>query len=173
MVEAPMYARAEGYVSRRLADMGDVVKRGQLLAEISSPELDQQVLETEAALRRSRSAHRQTQAQLEQAVANLQMAEVTAERWATLVGKGVLSAQDGDEKRTILAARRADEAAARAVVQSAVESTTAAEAALARLTELKAFRQIRAPFDGRVSGIHANIGDKVMPARILVDIEKD
>ena len=163
MVEASIYARAEGYVSRRLADMGDVVKRGQVLAEISSPELDQQVLETEAALRRSRSAHRQTQAQLEQAQANLRLAEVTAERWQTLVGKGVLSKQDGDEKRTILAARQADEGAARAVVQSAVEATAAAEASLARVAELKGFRLIRAPFDGRVTARNIDVGSLVNP----------
>lgn len=163
MVEAPIYARAEGYVRRRLVDMGDTVARGQLMAEISSPELDQQILETEAALRRSRSGHRQAQAQLEQTAANLRMAEVTAERWETLVGKGVLSRQDGDEKRTLLAARRADEAAARAVVQSAVESMTAAEAAVARLAELKAFRQIRAPFDGRVTARAVDVGSLVNP----------
>jgi hypothetical protein len=58
MVEAPIYARAEGYVRRRLVDIGDTVTRDQLLAEISSPELDQQVLEAEASLRRSRSAQR-------------------------------------------------------------------------------------------------------------------
>jgi len=163
MVEAPIYARAEGYVSRRLADMGDLVKRDQVLAEISSPELDQQLLEAEATLRRTRSAHRQTQAQLEQAQANLRLAEVTAERWQTLVGKGVLSKQDGDEKRTILAARQADEGAARAVVQSAAEATTAAEASLARVAELKAFRQIHAPFDGRVTARNIDVGSLVNP----------
>jgi len=163
MVEAPIYARAEGYVSRRLADMGDLVTRDQVLAEISSPELDQQLLEAEATLRKARSAHRQAQAQLTQAVANLRLAEVTAERWQTLVGQGVLSKQDGDEKRTTLAARQADEAAARAAVQSAAESVGAAEAALGRVSELKAFRLIRAPFDGRVTSRIVDVGSLVNP----------
>ena len=163
MVEAPIYARAEGYVSRRLADMGDLVTRDQVLAEISSPELDQQLLEAEATLRRARSAHRQTQAQLTQATANLGLAEVTAERWQTLVSQGVLSKQDGDEKRTTLAARQADEAAARAAVQSAAESVGAAEASLGRVGELKAFRLIRAPFDGRVTSRTVDVGSLVNP----------
>ncbi|MFO7693561.1 MAG: efflux RND transporter periplasmic adaptor subunit [Vicinamibacterales bacterium] len=163
MVEAPLYARAEGYVRRRLVDIGDLVTRDQLLAEISSPEFDQQVLESEASLRRSRSAQRQAESQLGQSVANLRLAEVTAERWQTLVGKGVLSKQDGDEKRTTLAARQADEAAARAAVQSARESVGASEAALARLGELQAFRQIRAPFDGRVTARGIDIGSLVNP----------
>jgi RND family efflux transporter MFP subunit len=156
--ETPVYARADGYIKRRVADIGDRVKAGQLLAEIDSPELDQQIREAQAAVKRSQSALRQAEAALGQARANLGLAEVTARRWQTLVNKGVLSKQDGDEKRAILEARTADAAAAEANVQTARETISANEAALQRLVELQAFRQVRAPFAGVITARNVDVG---------------
>jgi len=156
--ETPVFARADGYIKRRVADIGDRVKAGQLLAEIDSPELDQQIREAQAAVKRSQSAFRQAEAALGQARANLGLAEVTARRWQTLVNKGVLSKQDGDEKRAILEARTADAAAAEANVQTARETISANEAALQRLVELQAFRQVRAPFAGVITARNVDVG---------------
>lgn len=160
-VETPVFARADGYVKRRLVDIGDRVKAGQLLAEIDSPELDQQIREAEAALQRSQSTLRQTEAALGQARANLGLAEVTAARWRTLVTKGVLSKQDGDEKQAALEVRTADAAAAEANVQAARENIVANQAALQRLRELQAFRQVRAPFDGVITSRNVELGSLV------------
>jgi RND family efflux transporter MFP subunit len=159
--ETPVFARADGYIKRRMADIGDRVKAGQLLAEIDSPELEQQIREAEAALKRSQSALRQVEAALEKARANLGLAEVTAARWRTLVNKGLLSKQDGDEKQAALEARTADVAAAEADVQAARESIAAYEATLQRLRELQAFRQVRAPFAGVITARTVEVGSLV------------
>lgn len=157
-VETPVFARADGYIKRRLADIGDRVKTGQVLAEIDSPELDQQIREAEAAVKRVQSTLRQVQAAQEQARANLGLAEVTAKRWQALVNKGVLSKQDGDEKRSAYEARRADVAAAEANVQAARDNISATEATLQRLLELQSFRQVRAPFAGVITARNVDVG---------------
>jgi len=156
--ETPIFARADGYIKQRTVDIGDRVKAGQLLAEIDSPELEQQIREAGAALQRSQSGLRQAEAALGQARANLGLAEVTAKRWQTLVDKGVLSKQDGDEKQSALDARRADVAAAEANVQAARETIVANQAALQRLRELQAFRQVRAPFTGVITARNVDVG---------------
>jgi len=159
--ETPIFARADGYVKQRTVDIGDRVKAGQLLAEIDSPELEQQIREAEAGRKRAQSALRQAEAALRQARANLELAAVTAKRWQTLVDKGVLPRQEGDEKRAVLAARTADVAAAEANVQGAQENIAASEAALRRLMELQSFRQVRAPFDGVITGRNVEVGSLV------------
>jgi RND family efflux transporter MFP subunit len=159
--ETPVFARADGYIRRRVADIGDRVKAGQLLAEIDSPELNQQIRGAQAAVKRSQSALRQAEAALGQARANLGLAEVTAKRWQTLVNKGVLSKQDGDEKQSAFEARRADVAAAEANVQAARENIAANEATLQRLLELQAFRQVRAPFAGVITARNVEVGTLV------------
>ena len=159
--ETPIFARADGYIRRRLADIGDRVKAGQLLAEIDSPELEQQIREAQAALKRSQSALRQAEAALAQARANLGLAEVTAKRWQVLVSKGVLSKQDGDEKQAALEARQADATAAEANVQAARENIAANQATLQRLLELQAFRQVRAPFAGVITARNVDLGTLV------------
>jgi len=160
-METPVFARADGYVKRWLADIGDRVKAGQILAEIDSPELDQQIRETEAGLKRAQSAWRQAQAAHQQALANLRLAEVTAKRWETLVAKGVLSKQDGDEKRSAYEARQADAAAAEANVQAAGDNIAAAEATLQRLRELQSFCLVRAPFKGVITARNVDVGTLV------------
>jgi len=128
---------------------------------MESPELDAQVREAQATLQRARSNLRQSEASLSQAKANLGLAEVTARRWLALVGKGVLSKQDGDEKQAALDARKADVAAAEAAVQAAQESIAAYEATVQRLHELQSFRQVRAPFDGVITARSVDVGSLV------------
>jgi RND family efflux transporter MFP subunit len=161
LTEVVVFARADGYVKRRLADIGDRVTSGQLLAEIESPELDQQIGEARATLKRAQSSLRQSEAALAQSRANLGLAEVTARRWQTLVSKGVLSKQDGDEKQSALDARKADVQAAEAAVQAARDNIAANEAAVQRLSELQSFRQVRAPFAGVVTLRNIDVGSLV------------
>lgn len=158
MTEVPIHARADGYVRRRLVDIGDRVREGALLAEIDSPELAEQIRQAAAAEERARAALRQSEAAAAQSRANLELAEVTMQRWQTLVGKGVLSKQDGDEKQTAFRARQADLAASEAAVAAAQESLRAAAADHRRLLELQGFRQVRAPFDGIVTVRNTEVG---------------
>lgn len=128
--ETPVYARTSGYLLRFLADLGDRVKAGQPLAVIEGPEVDQ-------ALNQSRAA-------LEQARANLELARSSAERWKSLGGKNAVSQQEVDEKSAALAAREAD--------------LHAAEADVSRLTQLKQYQTIVAPFDGVISARNVEVG---------------
>ncbi len=130
METAPIYARTSGYVRRWHVDIGDTVRRGQLLAELDAPEVEQQL---EAA-----------RADLETAIANQQLAATTAQRWNTLLAKDAVSKQEADEKAGDLRARTAIANAARANV--------------ARLATLAGFTRITAPFDGIVTTRTAQVG---------------
>src|SRR5437016_5722587 len=117
--ETTIYPRANGYVKSWKADIGDNVKEGQLLAEIETPEVDQQ---------------------LAQAKANYDIAKVTADRWRDLAAKKVVAAQENDEK------------------QKAAE---AARANLEQLQKMQGFKEIRAPFGGKISARHVDVGTLV------------
>src|SRR5271157_4587939 len=78
LTEAPVLARADGYIKRRLVDIGDRVAAGQLLAEIEAPELDQQVKQAQANLQQTQAALTQAKAALDQGLANRELARVTA-----------------------------------------------------------------------------------------------
>jgi multidrug efflux pump subunit AcrA (membrane-fusion protein) len=101
--EAPIYARTSGYLKRWLVDIGTPVKAGQLLAEIESPEVDQQL--------------RQAQADLATAEANQKIADLTAARWRNLRASDSVSKQEADEKISLAASGDAQMQAARANVQ--------------------------------------------------------
>ncbi len=156
MVETPIYARADGYMKQRPVDIGDRVKKGQLLVEIESPELDQQIDQAKATLAQSKAALQQLHASLVAAESNLKLARVTADRWKTLADQGVFAKQDYDEKAAALELGEAN-------VKSAQENITAAEAtvvangaALRRLENLKAFDRLEAPFDGVITARSLN-----------------
>src|SRR6516162_7398884 len=89
VTEAPILARADGYLRRRLVDIGDRVNAGQVVAEIEAPELDQQIHQAEAAVEQAQAATEQSQASLEQGKANRELARITAERWKILAGRGI------------------------------------------------------------------------------------
>lgn len=127
---APIYARTNGYVGRWLVDIGDKVARGQLLATLEAPELEQQL----AAAR----------ADLKTAEANERLARTTAERWRAMLAKDAVSRQETDEKQGDLAARSAIADAARANV--------------ARLQATMDFTRLRAPFGGVVTSRTAELG---------------
>lgn len=143
----PLYARVNGYLKSFAFDLGDSVKKGQLVAEIDSPEVDQQLRQAKATLAVAQAAQLQAQA-------NLELANLASERWAALVKERAVSQQEADEKRLTLVARAADLEASKAAVK-------AQEAAVKRLEELQSFKQIVAPFDGVIAARNVEIGTLV------------
>jgi RND family efflux transporter MFP subunit len=142
-----LFARASGYVTEWRRDIGAHVTKGEILATISAPDLDQQLEEAKAELV-------QLQAAVEQAKANADLGKVTDQRTARLVAQGWSSAEQGDTDRLTSASRTAALAVAKANV-------AAQQAAVNRLQELTQFEQIKAPFDGVVTARNVDIGDLV------------
>lgn len=128
--QAPIFARVSGYLKSWKADIGTRVKAGQLLAEIETPDLDQQLL--------------QAQADLATAEAEAALAESTAKRWQSLLATDSVAHQDADEKRSAAKAR-----------QAALKS---ARANFERYSALKNFARLTAPFDGTVTARNTDIG---------------
>jgi RND family efflux transporter MFP subunit len=128
--EAPIYARTSGYLEQWFFDIGAHVKRGQLLAEIETPELDQQLQQAENDLRTAQ--------------ANLYLAQVTADRWVTLLKQAVVSKQETDQAVS-------DSNAKRATVDSAAANVR-------RLQQLQEFEHVYAPFDGVITARDTDIG---------------
>jgi multidrug efflux pump subunit AcrA (membrane-fusion protein) len=144
LTEAFIYARANGYLRKRFADIGDHVRKGQLLALIDAPDLDQQVDQ-------AREQLRQAEAQLDQQKAQLALNKVTWERWRTLVAKGVFSRQDGDQ-------READYRAQLALVGSADRNVESYRANLRRVIALQEYERVTAPFDGIITQRNTDVG---------------
>jgi len=142
-----IYARASGYVTAWYKDIGAHVKKGDVLAAIAAPDLDQQLAQAKAQLV-------QLLASVQQAQANEDLGRVTDQRTSRLVAQGWTSAQQGDTDRLTLASRVAALDVARANVE-------AQQAAVGRLEELTQFEQIKAPFDGIVTARSVDIGDLV------------
>jgi len=127
---APIYARTSGYMRKWFVDIGDNVGRGQLLAVIDAPEVDQQLAAARADLQTAR--------------ANQQLAATTATRWRSMLGKDAVSKQETDEKVGDLAAKSAVANAARANVS--------------RLQYQQGFTRLTAPFAGVVTTRSTDIG---------------
>jgi RND family efflux transporter MFP subunit len=128
--DAPIYARTSGYLKHWYFDIGAHVQKGQLLVEIETPELDQQL--------------QQARADLDTAQANLNIARISADRWQDLVRTGSVSQQETDQYVSNLKA-----------VQATVESNAAN---VRRLEQLQSFEKVCAPFDGIVTARNTDIG---------------
>jgi RND family efflux transporter MFP subunit len=144
---ATLFARATGYIKTRNADIGTRLKKGDVLAVIAAPDLDQQLEQAKGQLV-------QFQAAVQQAEANADLGRVTDQRTARLVAQGWSSAQQGDTDRLTLAARQAAVAVAKANV-------VAQQAAVDRLQQLTEFERITAPFDGVVTSRLIDVGSLV------------
>src|ERR1700685_2172133 len=129
-IDTPIYARTSGYLRKWYADIGTHVHAGRLLAEIETPELDQQVQEA--------------QSDLAAAQANQQLAQITADRWTKLLAKNAVSKQETDQATSELNARQSVLAAAQANVR--------------RLQQLQGFEKVYAPFDGVITARNIDIG---------------
>jgi len=131
--ETAIYARTNGYVRKWNVDIGAKVEAGQLLAEIETPEVDQEL--------------NQARASVAQASANLNLARVTLMRWQKLLGEKVVSPQEYDQNKSAADARAAD--------------LQVAEANVKRLEELQGFEKIVAPFTGIVTARNIDNGNLV------------
>lgn len=161
LIESPIYARADGYLSKRNVDIGDRVKAGDVLAEIETPELEQQIQQARATLAQAQASTKQLEAAIVQARANLNLAQVTADRWKKLADKGAVARQDTDEKQAAWEVRQAELTAAEANLNAARSLVTANEANLKRLEELKSFDKVTAPFSGIVTVRNVDVGTLV------------
>ncbi len=135
IIDAPIYARTNGYLRKWYVDIGAHVKAGQLLAEIETPEVDQQL--------------RQARADLATAEANVHLAEITAERYAGLLKTDSVSKQDADNAESDFAAKKA-------TVQSS-------EANVKRLEDLQSFEKVYAPFAGVITARNTDVGALIDP----------
>jgi membrane fusion protein, multidrug efflux system len=133
LVEAPIYARTSGYLKRYLVDIGAHVKAGDLLAEIDTPELNQELA--------------QARAQLLQADAALALAKTTAARWADLLKSASVSEQEAAEKQSDLELKAATVEAARANVR--------------RLEDMQGFERVTAPFAGTIIERSTDVGQLI------------
>jgi RND family efflux transporter MFP subunit len=128
--DTPIYARTNGYLKRWYVDIGAHVGAGQLLAEIDTPEIDQQL--------------EQARADLKNAQANEQLAQITATRWQNLLKSNSVSKQETDQAVQDLSAR-----------QASVDSMTAN---VHRLEQLQSFEKVYAPFAGVITARNTDIG---------------
>jgi RND family efflux transporter MFP subunit len=168
VTEAPVLARASGYIVKRLADIGDRVAAGQVLAQIEAPELDQQILQAKAQVDQSASAIQQAQANLVQGQANLQLAEVTKDRWQKLFDKGVVSRQENDTYRAQWAAQQANVDSLGKAVAAARSNLGASQANLARLNDMRSYQTVRAPFSGVITLRNVDTGVLVTEGSTLL-----
>jgi RND family efflux transporter MFP subunit len=156
--DAPIYARASGYLKRWYADIGSRVKAGQVLAEIDVPELDHQVTQAKADLQQVKATLDRALADREQGRANEELARVTAQRWRELATKGVVSRQENDQYQAQYQAQSANVQALEKAIAAARSSIASAEANLARLEELQGYKTVRAPFDGVITARNTDVG---------------
>ena len=129
-IDAPIYARTNGYLKRWYVDIGSKVKEGQLLAEIDTPEVNQQL--------------RQARADLATSQANLNLSKITADRYEGLLKTDSVSKQESDNAAGDYAAKQA--------------SLQSAQANVKRLEELQSFQKIYAPFSGVITARNTDIG---------------
>ncbi len=168
ITEAPILARADGYLKRRVADLGDRVTAGQMLAEIDAPELDQQIQQAEAAVEQAQAAVEQAQASLAQGRANRDLARITAERLKTLNERGIAPQQDRDQSQAQLAAQDANVQAAEKLIVAQRSSLAAARANLGRLHAIDAYRTVKAPFAGVITQRNVDVGALVNAGSTLL-----
>lgn len=136
-VESPIYARATGYLLHWYVDIGAHVKRGQVLADLDTPEIDQELA--------------QAIAQREQASASLALAKTTLARWLQLRQRDAVSQQELDDRQ--------------GTYNQDVANLAAAEANVKRLAQLESFKRIVAPFDGVITQRNVDIGDLIDAGR--------
>jgi RND family efflux transporter MFP subunit len=151
VTEAPVLARASGYIKQRYADIGDRVKQGQLLAEIDAAEVDKQVEQAKATVQQAKSSLDQANANLSQSKTNAEMARVTFQRWDALVAKGAVSRQDADTYKSQAEALGQNVQSLQNAVEAARSNIAVAQANLDRLTQVQGYLKVRAPFDGVIT----------------------
>jgi RND family efflux transporter MFP subunit len=156
--DAPIYARASGYLKQWNVDIGGHVKVGQVLAQIEAPELDQQVRQAKATIQQTQASLDQAIANQQQGKANEEMSLLTAQRWQNLVTKGAVSRQENDQYQAQYQAQVANLNALQQAISAARGNIAAAEANLARLQEMQNYETVKAPFDGILTARNVDVG---------------
>ncbi|GAX45542.1 putative multidrug efflux pump, HlyD family protein [Tolypothrix sp. NIES-4075] len=170
--QTTIYARSTGYLRRWYVDIGDRVRSGQLLAEIDSPDTDQQVLQAKAELAQAQANVSQTRANLAKAIsdlkqarANLLIARQTWQRWQVLVKQGAVAQQEADTRYATYQANLANVEAAQNTVNSnsanikaAQANVYASQANFQRYTVLQSYKKVTAPFSGVITARNVNTG---------------
>jgi RND family efflux transporter MFP subunit len=151
---ANIFARTSGYIEKRYVDIGDQVKAGTLLAEITAPELDHQIAQAQATLTQDQAALHQTEASHE-------LARVTNARDSNLVKQGWLTLQQGDNDRLTLAAQQS-------AVDVAKSNIAAQQAQIRILNQEKAYQRVVAPFDGVVTQRYIDNGSLVQSGSTMM-----
>jgi RND family efflux transporter MFP subunit len=166
-------SRANGYVKKWYVDIGDRVKENDLLAELETPDLDQQIAQSRAQLV-------QTQANVQQAVANADFSKANLERYEQLTAQGLAAQQDLDQKRAQAKVDQASVAVAKANVD-------AQRSSLGQLEQQKSFARVTAPFAGTITSRSVDVGALVTagtgtplftlvavdPVRVFVPVPQD
>ena len=147
LTQSSVYARSNGYLKARFVDIGDHVRKGQLLALIDAPDLDQQVDQ-------AREQVRQANAQLDQQKTQLALNKITNDRYQALVARGVFSRQDGDQQQANYQSQLAN-------VGSAARNVDAFQANLRRVIALQSYERVTAPFDGIITQRNVDNGDLI------------
>jgi RND family efflux transporter MFP subunit len=168
ITEAPILARADGYLERRMVDIGDRVQAGQPVAAIAAPELDEQVRQLKAALQQAREGLDQALANLEQGKANLELARVTAERWAKVVARGGVSKQENDQYQAQYQAQVAAAQSLEKAVSAQRSNVAQAEANVAHMDEMQGYRVVKAPFAGVITLRNVDVGALVSAGNTLL-----
>ncbi|HEY6391258.1 MAG TPA: efflux RND transporter periplasmic adaptor subunit [Bryobacteraceae bacterium] len=168
VTEAPVLARAEGFVNKRYVDIGDRVAAGQLLAEIEAPDLDQQVRQAQASLQQSRADLERATAALEQGKVNESVAKVTAGRWSNLVREGIASKQENDLYQGQYQSQMANVRALDRAAAAARSSVDVAQANVDRVTDLKSYLKVKAPFAGVITLRNVDVGALVNSGNTLL-----
>jgi RND family efflux transporter MFP subunit len=140
-IETPIYSRTNGYLLKWYFDIGSHVKRGELLALVEAPEVDQQLMEAQAEVGRQE--------------ANAELARTTSERWKALVVKHAVSQQETDQTVSNYIAAQA--------------AVNASQANVNRLQQLQSYEKIIAPFDGVITARNTDIGDLINAGSALTD----
>jgi RND family efflux transporter MFP subunit len=145
--QADIYARASGYVLKRNVDIGDRVKAGQLLAEITAPEVDDQIAQLQNSVQQLEATTRQNEA-------NRSLAQVTWGRDSVLVNQGWVTRQQGDTDRYTLQAQQH-------ATQAAQNNAASMQAQLKSTNQQKIYQQVVAPFDGVVTQRNIDVGSLI------------
>lgn len=145
--DADLYARTNGYVKRYLVDIGETVEVGDLLAEIDTPEIDQELKQAQATLEQAKASRNLTASKLD-------LAGLTLKRSRTLAGRGVETQQALDENEAAFKV-------AEATVLAADAEVHARESAVRRLVELQKFQKVFAPFHGVITARNIDVGDLI------------
>jgi RND family efflux transporter MFP subunit len=161
----PLYAKIAGYVLKWNVDMGDHVKKGDVLAELYVPEMDVRLKQKEASIRQAESENVQAEAARQRSRAELERARSQYERFARVGKSGVLDKEQVDETRLGFDAAQAAVAKAEADVNVARARLEVAKADRDEVQTLLQYTKLRAPYDGVVTGRRGvNTGDFVQPA---------